>query len=135
MPLHLTFLFHPNSLWLARFLLASYCGLIIYLSLMPTDEQFPVRIWDKAAHALAYIGFTSIAALCTLDKKQYMHYLIGFFVFGVTIEIAQGMTDYRTFSFLDMLANSSGILIGFIICTLINMAIRLPSFSSSINSQ
>ena len=133
MPINLPFLLHPNSLWLARLLLACYCGLIIYLSLMPVGEQMPVQIWDKAAHALAYIGFTCIAALCTVNKKHYIFYLLGFLIFGIGIELAQGMTSYRSFSLLDMVANTAGVFIGFILCLLTNKLFQLPCFAQSKN--
>ncbi|NRB38177.1 MAG: VanZ family protein [Pseudomonadales bacterium] len=114
----------------ARFSLLAYTALIIYLSLMPIGKEMPVQIWDKAAHALVYMGFTFIAAFCTQNLRYFMLYLIGFIVFGVGIEIAQGLTAYRSFSYLDMVANSSGIGIGIVLLFTVNKLISLPAFNT-----
>ena len=37
---------------------------------------------------------------------------------GVALEFAQGMTDYRTFEILDMVANATGVALGWAIASL-----------------
>lgn len=113
-----------------RLLLATYIVLICYLSLMPVSQQLPVHIWDKAAHTLAYCGFISLAVFACQHRRMLMHCTAGFFVFGIVIEIAQGLTGYRSFSWLDMLANTLGLAVGLGVFALINTLIPLPGFSS-----
>ena len=113
---------------LAKITLAVYCALIIYLCLIPISEAPPVKIWDKAAHALAYMGFTSIAVFCTHNTKHFYYYLLAFIFFGIGIEVAQNMTTYRSFSYLDMLANTTGVMIGFVLAWITNKVIKLPCF-------
>ncbi len=123
------FLHHPRTIIAARIGLLAYIALIIYLSLMPVGQQMPVQIWDKAAHLLAYIGFTGIATLCTRSQRHFVLYLLGFTLFGVAIEIAQGMTPHRQFSYADMFANTLGVVAGYMIALLVNKLLPLPCFT------
>ena len=129
MPVSFNFLHHPKSLLIARLCLLSYFILIISLSLMPMGKEMPMQIWDKAAHAMAYVGFAAIATLCTLHHRHFLLYLAGFILFGASIEVAQGMTPYRSFSYADMLANSTGIALGYVLSLIINKILPLPCFS------
>ena len=48
-------------------------------------------------------------------KKNHFKLLIMFTLMGVSIEFLQLASGYRTFEFLDMLANTSGIICGGVI--------------------
>lgn len=86
---------------------------IIYLSLMQHPPE-PVHFSniDKLEHALAY----SLLMLwfCQIYKKRASRLLLAVLLvaLGVILEYLQGMTGYRTFDYADMLANASGVVVG-----------------------
>jgi hypothetical protein len=45
------------------------------------------------------------------QRSSKLQLSIGFFVMGVCLELLQGVTEYRNFSYTDMLANGIGILL------------------------
>jgi VanZ family protein len=74
---------------------------------------------DKIQHTLAYFVLT-VSWFISRDIKFKATtdgiILICCFAFGIIIEVLQGsITTYRTASFLDVIANSLGILIGFVL--------------------
>lgn len=91
---------------------------ILYLSLMQTSHlpSLPIQHLDKFFHFLAY---TSLAicwfAYFVIFKKieRNLHFntiAILLVFFGIIVEILQkNLTDYRTFDWLDILANTSGV--------------------------
>ena len=46
------------------------------------------------------------------QRRTRLAYAIGFIAMGVALEFLQGMTGYRTFEVLDMLANAVGVALG-----------------------
>jgi VanZ family protein len=83
---------------------------IFYLSLTPHPPE-PVQFWnvDKLEHALAYALL--MLWFCQLAYARARLAAV-FIAMGVGIEFLQGMTGYRYFEYADMLANSSGVLLG-----------------------
>ncbi|GAA3932197.1 VanZ family protein [Litoribacillus peritrichatus] len=89
--------------------------------LIPINHQGPVNHFDKIVHTATYLVLGLLAwlaypATIQADSHVQKHTLHAFkyhfillFIYGALIEIAQGMTEYRSFSWLDMLANTSGI--------------------------
>lgn len=86
-------------------------ALVFYLSLTPHPPQ-PVSFEgiDKAEHALAYAVL--MLWFCQLYLERRIRLFIPFVAMGVGIEILQGMTGYRYFEYADMVANTTGVLIG-----------------------
>ena len=86
---------------------------VFYLSLMPHPPE-PVSFEgvDKLEHALAYallmLWFCQVYVECRTRIKLTLSLLM----MGVGIEILQGMSGYRYFEYADMLANSTGVLLG-----------------------
>jgi len=82
--------------------------IVLVLSLLPIDQpNFSPN--DKVNHLLAY------AALLVSGYLAHRHLgFAGLFVvlFGVLVEVLQGLTSYRMFSFADMLADSAGVALG-----------------------
>ncbi len=87
--------------------------LVCYLSLMPHPPQ-PVSFEgvDKLEHLLAYVGLMLWFCQVYISRAARIKLLFGLVAMGVVIEILQGMSGYRYFEYADMLANSSGVLIG-----------------------
>lgn len=84
---------------------------ISWLVVAPQEELPPVRLWDKAAHTLAFAALMLLCAIAYRQRFSLARIAIMLFIFGVGIEIIQYLIPYREFSLLDMLANSLGILV------------------------
>jgi VanZ family protein len=102
--------FKYAKLWLTLgWLLVAF---IIFLSLWPKPPQ-PLEFEqsDKLTHIIAYLTLMLWFANIYSQKSSQLQISIGFFLMGVCLELLQGMTAYRTFSYSDMLANGLGIII------------------------
>lgn len=89
---------------------------VIYLSLTPAFPDYLQIDYDlKLNHVLAYAVLMSYCAQLLVNPR--MAWLIAglFIVMGIVLEYLQGMTDYRSFSYYDMVANYLGVLTGFIL--------------------
>tara|TARA_B110000902_G_scaffold190943_1_gene216191 strand:- start:270 stop:647 length:378 start_codon:yes stop_codon:yes gene_type:complete len=90
---------------------------ILYLSLIKMPEyNVAIRHLDKWQHCFAYLVLTFFW-LFAFYKKERKHLIIFCCIlFGILIEVLQyTITNYRTGDYLDVLANSSGVLFGFFI--------------------
>jgi VanZ family protein len=84
------------------------------------DTAIKVANIDKGYHSIAYF-FLTITWLITFYKKPEKKYIIitSCIIFGIIIEILQStLTIYRTGDYLDVFANSLGVLIALIIFNL-----------------
>jgi len=86
---------------------------------MPPKPIIEVSNLDKIQHTFAYMVLT-ISWLVSRDVKfkatPYVVILVACLVFGIIIEVLQGrLTTYRSASLLDIVANSLGIVLGFVI--------------------
>jgi VanZ family protein len=100
--------FRYAKLWLALGWLL--VAAVIFLSLWPKPPQpFEFEQSDKLSHIIAYLILTLWFANIYPQRSSQVQMSIGFFVMGVCLELLQGMTQYRTFSYIDMLANGTGI--------------------------
>jgi VanZ family protein len=86
-------------------------AVIVFLSLYPKPPQ-PLEFEqsDKLSHIIAYMILMLWFANIYPQRSSQLQMSIGFFVMGVCLELLQGVTEYRTFSYADMLANGIGIL-------------------------
>lgn len=84
---------------------------IITLSLMPAPPHAPGG--DKLHHFLAYFGLMLLFSQWH-QSKHHSLLALAFMTLGIAIEIIQPMTG-RYFSWMDMLANSSGVFIAWFI--------------------
>ena len=86
--------------------------LVTSASLTPGVELPRVSFADKLAHAGAYfllmIWFAGLYA-----RGRHVFVAAGLLALGATLEVIQGQLPYRMFDPLDMLANASGVAIGF----------------------
>jgi VanZ family protein len=89
-----------------------------------------VSISDKTIHFIAYF-FLMLSWLYVFFKKKSFSknvkfIFIGCIVFGIIIEILQGVTTtYRTLSFLDVAANTLGVLFASTVFHFFEKKIRL----------
>ncbi len=86
---------------------------IAYLSLTPTEIITVGN--DKISHFIAYSTLMTNAGLLTFaNKKQFILGIILCIFYGVVIEIIQHFVPGRVMSGWDMVANTSGVLLGVI---------------------
>jgi VanZ family protein len=92
---------------------------VIVLSLLPVPSlklNFILIDLDKVEHALTYTTLTLwFAQIC--PRRTWAGTGLKLLTLGVIIELLQGMTTYRNFSFWDIGANTLGILIGWSLST------------------
>ena len=87
-------------------------AVIVFLSLWPKPPQpLDFEQSDKLYHVIVYMTLMLWFANIYPQRSSQVQLSMGFFVMGVCLELLQGMTEYRTFSYTDMLANGIGILL------------------------
>ncbi|MDX1334848.1 MAG: VanZ family protein [Gammaproteobacteria bacterium] len=84
---------------------------IIMLSLMPAPPHAPGG--DKLHHFLAYFGLMLLFGQWH-ERKHHPLLALAFMTLGIAIELIQPLTG-RYFSWMDMLANSSGVFVAWFI--------------------
>jgi len=101
-----------RSGWLALGWL--WVATVFYFSLMPNPPE-PVSFdgVDKLEHALAYTLLMLWFCQIVVAERVRILLIIALVVMGVGIEILQGFSGYRYFEYADMLANTTGVLVGF----------------------
>ena len=101
---------HLRSLWIA--IGYALVALIIFLSLTPRPPTLDIEQGDKLGHLLAY--GTLMFWFCQLyaTRRSRIAHALAFAAMGVALEFAQRATGYRSFEYLDMLANATGVALG-----------------------
>ncbi len=84
---------------------------IIVVSLIPIEADLGENR-DKIGHLLAYGGLMFWFAMLHPGWLRQLALAIAFSAIGVILEFLQGMSGYRSFEGADMLANSTGVVIG-----------------------
>ena len=95
--------------------------LIAFLSIVNLGRIVPKELLliDKLNHTIAYF-FMALSWLFAFQKKKRhslkeMHIIVLCILFGILMEFLQwGFTSYRNASYLDVLANSFGVLIAYL---------------------
>ncbi len=93
-------------------------AIIIFLSLTPSPPKLDIEQGDKLGHFLAYGTLMFWFCQIYATRSSRIAHALAFAAMGVALEYAQGMTDYRTFEYLDMLANATGVALGWAIASL-----------------
>ena len=91
-------------------------GLVVYLSLTPHPPEplsFPNA--DKLEHGFAYGSLALWFCQIYLSTRSRWVTIAGLIGLGVGLEFVQGWTGYRFFDVWDMVANSIGVLFGFLL--------------------
>lgn len=105
---------------------------MLILSLIPPPSSELPLPGDKINHIIAYgtlMGwFAQLYA-----RSEHLFIAIYLLAYGIAIELAQGATGYRFFELLDILANSSGILIAWLLCQLTPAATILQRAENRLN--
>ncbi len=102
-----------RSVWLAiGWLLVA---LVIYLSLTPRPLELHVQHGDKYSHLLAYFVLMGWFQQIYRAFPERTLLLAGFVALGVGIEFLQGWSGVRFFDPADMLANTLGALLAWLL--------------------
>ena len=88
---------------------------VFYISLMPNPPE-PVRFpnIDKLEHALTYCLLMLWFSQVYVRRLRRLFTAVSLVAMGIMIEILQDMTDYRMFEYGDMLANATGVVLGWV---------------------
>lgn len=111
----------------ARIMPFIFVSCIVFTSIMAlipsADVPNPFNLWDKTQHALAFVVLTLTGRL-TYPRKTKVVY-IGLILYGASIEIMQStLTTTRFGQVSDLLADSVGVGIGFIIYLAVQKTIQ-----------
>jgi hypothetical protein len=87
---------------------------VTVLSLIPVDVDLGQNR-DKVAHFIAYGSLSFWFGMLFEGRFRQLAIALAFAAMGVAIEFLQGMTDYRTFEVADMVANSIGAALGWVL--------------------
>lgn len=105
-----------RTTWLfAGWLLVALIG---YLSLMPsppTPLRFPLA--DKLEHLAAYAALMGWFCQIYSARRQRVYLALAAIAYGGTIELLQGWSGYRSAEWLDLLADSLGVALGWLLNT------------------
>ena len=85
--------------------------LITVLALLPPAAPMPTTGWDKANHCLAFFSLALALDHGYPRSPALWLKLGGLFGYGAVLEVLQGLTGYRDSAWLDLLANSTGLLL------------------------
>lgn len=103
-----------------------YIAGIIVLSLIPNPPQVDPTESDLFAHLFTYfilmIWFTRIQ-----PRDRYPFLAMSFIALGICMEILQGLGGQREFEWIDILANSSGVLTAWVLSRNFQAPVRTPS--------
>ena len=115
---HIKALLEDNAIFIAVFFTISITiGSLVKSDLIAVEI---VSVSDKTYHFIAYflLMLSWLYAFFKREKfeENVKYIILGCFIFGIIIEILQGIiTSYRTASFLDILANTIGVLLAVVI--------------------
>lgn len=92
-------------------------GMVAYLSLIPHPPELPLPFSyaDKLEHGFGYASLSLWFCQIYLHGRQRAVVTVALIAFGIMLEFLQGLSGYRMFEVADMLANSLGVLLGFLL--------------------
>ncbi|HWI82211.1 VanZ family protein [Ramlibacter sp.] len=94
-------------------------GAVLVLALMRPTHFMPSTGWDKANHALAFAVLAILGCLSYPGRGPRV--LAGLLAYGALIELLQTLTGYRSGEWLDLVADTIGLALGW------QIARRLPA--------
>ena len=117
-----------RRLWIALgcFLIAS----IIYLSLATVAVEINVAEGDKLGHLLAYGALMAWWSQLYVATATRLELGLIFVALGAAMELAQGFTPSRSPEWLDLAADTAGVLLGWLAAPprIPNLYARLAAF-------
>ena len=96
---------------------------IVYFSLVKLAVDSDIQGGDKLGHLLAYGGLMLWWSQFYLSRAARIKLALAFIALGGAMELAQGLTPDRYPEWLDLAANTAGVLLGWLAAPP-----RLPNF-------
>jgi hypothetical protein len=91
-------------------------GLVIFVSVTPrAPEMLDLDGADKLLHVFAYGIMMLWFGFIYLPSRMYQNLGIILIAIGIALELIQGIIAHRSLSFLDMVANTVGVLLGWLL--------------------
>ncbi|HYH41530.1 MAG TPA: VanZ family protein [Burkholderiales bacterium] len=102
----------PPQLWFATAF--ALLAIVVYLSLNHAPVQLPGDEGGRFGHMAAYGSLMFMFARMYAMPRGRL--LIGalLVLIGITLECLQATTGYRTFEYADMIANTTGVVLGWL---------------------
>lgn len=96
--------------------IAIFVFCLIDLSLISKHtSEISIPYIDKFIHFFIYVVFAILWRLAIgISKTKTILFVLAAIAYGLVIEIAQQYTGYRSYEWQDVIANSLGIIVGFI---------------------
>ncbi|MHB1083903.1 MAG: VanZ family protein [Thiobacillus sp.] len=117
--------------WARRWLAGGWLGVIVtlMLSLLPPVLNESGNHTDKIIHLCGYAVLTFWWAQLVIERRWRL--AVAVVLFGVMIELLQGLTPARQPDVLDALANTGGVLLGWLVARFLpNLPQRLAALSA-----
>ncbi|MFT7405923.1 VanZ family protein [Zhongshania sp.] len=102
-----------------------YIFCIATLSLLPAEQAVELNVWDKAQHYAAYALFMLLVFPAAKTHTARLKLAVGVIAFSVLIELAQHFSPGRDASAEDAIANSLGVVSGYLFGWLLLTLYRL----------
>ena len=99
-------------LWLA--LGWALVAAIVWLSLTPSPPTVDFEQGDKVGHLAGYGALMLWFSQLYVERTTRIAYAVGFAAMGVALEFIQGALAYRSYEVFDMLANTLGVVAGWV---------------------
>ena len=87
-------------------------ALVVVLSLMPRPPDLGMEEGDKLGHVLAYFTLMFWHAQLHPDRHARIVLAVAFVALGISLELMQGLTGYRSPDAVDALVNTLGVALG-----------------------
>ena len=102
--------------WLWKLLAWLLLLTVAIVTLMPPPPRLdlPLLSWAKAQHFIAY-AVLAWSFLQAWEGRHTVFWILMLIVAGVLLEVLQGLMGVRIMETFDMLANSLGVLLGFVL--------------------
>lgn len=90
-------------------------AMVVFLSLTSGPVNIDIDHIDKVEHTLAYLILMGWFAQIYDSTKTRLLFAVGFIGMGIGLEFLQGMGGVRYFEYSDMVANSLGVVLGWVL--------------------
>lgn len=108
--------FHAPRLWWALAWLLVGAVVIASLAHLPAPDVPLPQGFDKYEHLFAYCVLSGYFGQLLRGPRWHAVAVLGLFVLGALLELLQGLTAYRSMDGMDLLANSLGLVAGWLAC-------------------
>tara|TARA_Y100000034_G_scaffold137046_1_gene219675 strand:+ start:85912 stop:86277 length:366 start_codon:yes stop_codon:yes gene_type:complete len=103
-------------------------GIGVLSLVKPPTIEVSVSNFDKLLHVFAYFCLATSWLMALRNRNKPYLIIVGCVIYGIVIEMLQlSMTDYRTGDLNDVLANTTGAIIGFLLFNYLNKNILLKT--------